>query len=104
MNELIKVEGSIALLDSEAIAKIVAFETAMKNIKQQEDELRAAILAEMEAKHVIKIESDELSITYKAAHDREQLNAKALRQDMPEIYDEYVRMTRVKPSILIKVR
>ena len=104
MNELIKVEGGMTLLDTEARAKIIAFETAMRRIKEQEEELRALILAEMEAKGVIKYEDEELSITYKAAFDRETLNAKKLRQDHPDLYDEYVRMSRVRPSILIKVR
>lgn len=104
MAELIKVENGMTILDMEAQRQIVAFELQMKAIKAKEDELRRRIIEEMEAKRIIKLESEDLSITYKAAYDRERFSAKRLRQDHPDIYDEYVTITTVKPSILIKVR
>lgn len=104
MAELIKVENGMTILDMEAQRQIVAFELQMKAIKAKEDELRRRIIEEMEAKDIIKLESEDLSITYKAAYDRERFSAKRLRQDHPDIYDEYVTITTVKPSILIKVR
>lgn len=104
MAELIKVENGMTILDVEAQRQIVAFELQMKAIKAKEDELRRRIIEEMEAKGIIKIESDDLSITYKAAYDRERFSAKRLKQDHPDLYDEYITITTVKPSILIKVR
>jgi hypothetical protein len=104
MTELIKVEDGMTVLDMEAQRQIVAFELQMKAIKAKEEELRRRITEEMEAKGIIKLESEDLSITYKAAHDRERFAAKRLRQDHPDIYDEYVTIATVKPSILIKVK
>ena len=104
MAELIKVEDGMTILDMEAQRQIVAFELQMKAIKAKEDELRRRIIEEMEAKRIIKLESEDLSITYKAAYDREKFSAKRLKQDHPDLYDEYVTITTVKPSILIKVR
>ena len=104
MAELIKVEDGMTILDMEAQRQIVAFELQMKAIKAKEDELRRRIIEEMEAKRIIKLESEDLSITYKAAYDREKFSAKRLKQDHPDLYDEYVTITTVKPSILIKGR
>lgn len=104
MAELIKVENGMTILDMEAQRQIVMFELQMKAIKAKEDELRRRIIEEMEAKRIIKLESEDLSITYKAAYDREKFSAKRLKQDHPDLYDEYVTITTVKPSILIKVR
>ena len=104
MAELIKVEDGMTILDMEAQRQIVAFELQMKAIKAKEDELRRRIIEEMEAKNIIKLESEDLSITYKAAYDREKFSARRLKQDHPDLYDEYVTITTVKPSILIKVR
>lgn len=104
MAELIKVEDGMTILDMEAQRQIVAFELQMKAIKAKEDELRRRIVEEMEAKHIIKLESEDLSITYKAAYDREKFSARRLKQDHPDLYDEYITITTVKPSILIKVR
>lgn len=104
MAELIKVENGMTILDMEAQRQIVAFELQMRAIKAKEDELRRRIIEEMEAKRIIKLESEDLSITYKAAYDREKFSARRLKQDHPDLYDEYVTITTVKPSILIKVR
>lgn len=104
MSELIRVEDGMTVLDMEAQRQIVAFELQMRAIKAKEDELRRRIIDEMEAKGIIKLESEDLSITYKAAYDREKFSAKRLKQDHPDLYDEYITITTVKPSILIKVR
>lgn len=104
MNTLIKFEGNTPVLDYEVQEKIAAFEKAAKNIKQAEDELKAAILAEMEAKGIAKIDSDVLAISYVAPTDRETLNSKQLRADLPDIYDEYIEIKPVKSSIRIKVK
>lgn len=104
MNELIIIENDIATLDVETSAKIAEFEKQLKIIKEQEDELKQAILEEMENKNIIKIETDDLAITYVAPTDRETLDSKSLKADMPEIYDEYVKITPVKSSIRLKVK
>lgn len=102
--KLIIIENEIATLDVETSAKIAEFERQLKVIKEQEDELRQAILNEMEEKNIIKLETDDLVITYVAPTDRETLDSKSLKADMPEIYDEYVKISPVKSSIRIKVR
>lgn len=102
--ELIKIENNEALLHAETLEKIIKFETAIKRLKEQEDELKQAILKEMESKNIIKIDNDGLMINYVAATDREYFNAKKLRKDDPDLYDEYVELRPVKPSIRLKVK
>ena len=75
-----------------------------KEIKAKEDELKKAILTEMESKGIIKLETDELTISYVASTDRETFDSKKLRADNPDLYDEYIRMSTVKPSIRIKLK
>lgn len=102
--DLIKIVNDVALLEPETLEKIVKFETAIKRLKEQEDELKKAILEEMESKNIIKLDSNELMISYVAATDREFFNSKKLKNDMPDLYDAYVEMRSVKPSIRIKVK
>ncbi len=101
---LIKIDNGVALLDVETSKKIAEFETKIKAIKEQEDELKKAILNEMESKGIIKLETDNLVISYIAPTDRETLDTKKLRKDMPDVYDDYVKLSPVKSSIRIKVR
>lgn len=104
MGELIKVENGAALLTPDVADAIASFERDIKLLKKHEDDLKAAILAEMEAKGIIKLDNEFLTITYVAPTDRETLNSKQLRADLPDIYDEYVEMKPVKSSIRIKVK
>lgn len=102
--ELIKYENDIAILDIETSAKIAEFERQAKAIKEQEDELKKAILEEMESKGIIKVETDDLMISYIASTDRETFDSKAFKLDHEDLYDDYVKMTPVKSSIRIKVK
>lgn len=102
--ELIKLYGDAAILDGETANKIAIFEKKVKEIKAKEDELKKAILAEMESKGVIKLETDVLNISYIAPTSRETLNTKTLKEELPDIYDAYIDIKPVKSSIRIKLK
>lgn len=104
MNELITRQNDIAVLDPETAAKIAEFERMAKDIKAKEDELKKRILEEMEKGGILKLETDDLTISYVAGTDRETLDSKALREELPDIYDTYVKISPVKSSIRIKVK
>ena len=93
-----------ALLDPETSSMIAEYERKMRALKEQEEELKNAIKAEMEEKGIIKIETDDVVISYIASTDRETFDSKALKKDNPDLYDEYVKMSPVKASIRIKLR
>lgn len=102
--ELIKIENDVAVLNAETSTKIAEFERQLKAIKEKEDELKQAILNEMEENNIIKLETDDLTITYIATSDRETFDSKSFKADHQDLYDEYVKMSPVKSSIRIKVK
>lgn len=104
MKNLIVFEGDKALLSPETSAKIADLERMMQSIKKGYDELKANILKEMEANNVVKLDTEDVLISYVAPSDRETFDTKAFRKDNPDAYDEYVRITPVKSSIRIKLR
>lgn len=103
MNEIVVI-GDRGLLNPEISDKIDEFERNIKKLKEQEDLLKQSILEEMEAKGIVKIENDDLLISYVAPTDRETFDSKKLREDNPDLYDEYIKITKVKSSIRIKVK
>ena len=103
MNEIVVI-GDRGLLNPEISDKIAEFERSIKKLKEQEDLLKQSILEEMEAKGIVKIENDDLLISYVAPTDRETFDSKKLREDNPDLYDEYIKITKVKSSIRIKVK
>lgn len=102
--ELITLKDNLAILDIETAGKIANFEKMAKEIKAKEDELKKAILEEMQDKGLIKLETDELVISFVSGTTRETLNTKNLKQELPDIYDAYVDIKPVKPSIRIKLK
>ena len=101
--ELIKTETGY-VLDPTTMETLKLFEQKMQAIKKYEDDVKKAIKAEMEAKGIVKIESDDLVINYIQPTDRETFDAKKLRQDNPDLYDQYVKISKVASSIRIKVK
>lgn len=102
-DELITVSQGVALLDAQTAVRIAEFERKMKEIKEAEDALKTAILEEMEDKDIKSIKTDDMTISYIAASDRESLDTKRLKSENPDIYDAYVKISPVKSSIRIKL-
>lgn len=101
MENLITQDGQLNKVTS---CQIANFESQIKELKKQEDELKAAILEEMKSKGLVKIETEELAISYVDSFDKEKFDNKKLKEDYPNLYDQYVSMSTVKPSIRIKVK
>ena len=102
MNEII-IQDNYSLSE-EIEKKIVSIEKRIKKLKEQEEAMKAALLEAMEAKNLIKLETDKMVISYVAPTDRESFDSKKFRSDNPDLYDEYVKISPVKSSIRIKVK
>lgn len=102
--ELIKKENGIDTLDNNVMGQLAEFETQIKELKAKEDEIKKAILKEMEDKNIIKLDTDVLTISYIAPTDRETFDSKAFKVEHQDLFDEFVKMTPVKSSIRIKVK
>ncbi len=102
--ELLTIKNGSVLLDPSASYSIAEYERAMKVLKFKEDELKEKIRAEMEAKGIVKVETDDLVINYIAPTERESFDSKSFRKEYPDIYDEFVKFTPVKSSIRLKVK
>ena len=101
--ELIRYENGAALLDPDTAERIEYFERQVKAIESKAKEIKAAILAEMEDKHILKLETEHMTINYVAASDRETFDKTRFRNDHADLYDDYVKISPIKPSIRIKV-
>ena len=104
MNELVKLENGKYGLVKDAVDTITTIENEIKKLKEMQDNYKEQLLKVMEENDILKIEIPELTITRKAPTTRETLDSKALKADMPEIYDEYVKISDVKGSITIKLK
>ena len=104
MNELITTTNEMPIIAREVEGQIAQLEVQAKAIKEKQEELRQALLEEMESKGIVKIDSEFLTLTYVQPTEREDFNKAKFRADNPDLYDEYVKMTPVKASLRIKVK
>jgi hypothetical protein len=102
--ELIVLNNEGYLLNEFVSKELAILENEAKRIKEMQENYKKAILEEMEAKQIIKIETEEVSVSYVAPTDRETFDSKAFKESHQDLYDEYVKMTPVKSSIRIKVK
>lgn len=102
--EIVKVVNNVPVLDSEIASQIAEYERKVKLIKEEEKRLRNAILKAMEEHNIIKIDMPELLINYIPEGDKEYFDQKKLKEDHPDLYDEYVTIIPVKSMVRVKVR
>ena len=104
MEELIVLENEKFNLNNGTSRLIADFERRIKELKDKEDELKQRILTEMENKGLIKLETDDLIISYIAPTNRESFDSKTFKTNHQDLYDEYTNITPVKSSIRVKLK
>ena len=104
MKSMIKLENGEYGLVSDAINTIVEIEKQIKDLKALQDSYKENLLKEMEENNVLKVDTEKLLISYVEPSTRETLDSKKLKEDLPDIYDLYVKFTDVKSSLRIKVK
>lgn len=102
-NLIVKKEDNYQLADI-ITSELKMIEEEKKELKRKEDVIREILLKEMEEKNILKLENDDVSITYKAPTEKETFRTKDFKKDLPDLYDTYVEFTPVKGSLLIKFK
>ena len=104
MNDLIvKKEDNYQLTDT-IISELRLIDEEEKKVKEKKEKIREILLKEMEDKNILKLENENISITYKAPTERETFRTEKFKKDLPDLYDTYVEFTPVKSSLLIKIK
>ena len=104
MNNIIERTGSDVTFSEEVCEKIVSLEKQAKEIKRQQESMKAEILDAMQKYGVLKIENEMLKIAYISEHDAEKFDSKKFKEENPDVYDMYAKISKVKPSIRITVK
>lgn len=102
--ELIEIKGETSVLNETTANTLALYQQKIAELKAKEDEIKKAILEEMESKNIIKLDNEYLTISYIAPTTRETFDTKKLKKDDINLYDKYVNISPVKSSIRIKVK
>ena len=102
-NLIVKKEDNYQLTDT-IISELRLIDEEEKELKEKKEKIREILLKEMEDKNILKLENEDISITYKAPTERETFRTKDFKKDLPDLYDTYVEFTPVKSSLVIKIK
>lgn len=96
-------ENKIAKLESIYREK-KALEEQIKALEEEEEQIKAEVIAEMKKNAVKTHESLTIRVTYKSAGTSTRFDAKALEAENEEIYKKYLKTSTTKESLTIKLK
>ena len=101
MDELMIVDGGLTLQVAEEIANL---EKTFKELEAREKEVKAKLREIMEEHDIKKIDNDFLTISRVPGSMTEKLDTEALKEELPDIYDTYVKMSPRAGYVKITVK
>lgn len=104
MANIIERAGTDIIVPEEVCEKIISLEKQAKEIKRQQDSMKAEILDAMQKYGVVKLDNEFLKIALVPEHDAERFDSKKFKEENPDVYDLYAKISKVKPSIRITVK
>ena len=105
MMELVKFENGQIVVAQEIINAIVEFEKQALEMKLKQDELKQKLLEAMEENNITNWETPngEIKVSYRKPSTRTTIDSTRLKNELPDIYEEYSKISKVKSSITMKV-
>lgn len=88
----------------DVIREICDIERRVREYNARYAELKAGLADIMRENGCRSYKDDRLTLTVRDSYEKESLDAKRLRAEMPEVFSKYVTRTKVKESLTIKVK
>ena len=95
------VDGGLTLQVAEEIANL---EKTFKELEAKEKEVKAKLMEIMDENDIKKIDNDFLTISRVPGSMTEKLDTEALKEELPDIYDTYVKMSPRAGYVKITVK
>ncbi len=102
-NELIKVENDNLIINEEYVKKYRQFLELKSYIDLADKEIKQSAKDYMEATGKTNIQAGGLIFEYRKGTTRTSLDSKKLKEELPDIYEEYSKTSEVASSVVIKV-
>lgn len=103
-NPVIKVDENSVSAVYQALVSIDNLKEQIKAQQEIVDKFNEALIETMEKSGVKKFENDDLSITYVAPFERETIDSKKLKVDLPDVAKKYTKVSTIKASVKITLK
>ncbi len=99
-----KNQQAIAKVNREIEKAVGAQIQKLETLKQQDADMRVAILEAMEANDIDKFDGDLITITRVKATKRTTFDSTRFKEAMPKTYAKFLKTSDVKASIRLKIK
>lgn len=103
--ELVKYENKELVVSENLIAMLKEFKKRKVEIEIKEKQLREELLEAMEKYGITNWQTDDESIKaiYKKGYTRSSIDSARLKKELPDVAEEYSKITEVKPSVELTI-
>ena len=98
------VAEDLLLQVAEAEQKIKDFDLLKKEVEKQAELLKQQLIDTMREQGIKSFENDNMKITYVEPITRETIDSTRLKKEMPEIAEQYKKISNVKDSVRITLK
>jgi predicted phage-related endonuclease len=101
MNELVKVENGNIIIVPEELQRLKQYQEIKLKAEMLEKEIKQQLLIAMENNGIKKWSNDVFNAIYVAETQRTSIDTKRLKEELPDIAEEYSKTLNVKSSVRV---
>ena len=96
-------DDSAVVLLADLERSIIDLKNQIEMAEAQKKDLQEGLIKEMKKAGLKKVETPQITITYVEPSERATIDSKRLKEEQPEVYAEYSKVSQIKESIRIKL-
>jgi len=104
ITEFEQVQSQIAKINSDIDKQEAKYHEVLRGLMSKHSEIRSMIKAAMEENSVKKFENDFVAISYVAPTTRTSFDSTRFKEEQPDTYKKYLKISDVSSSIRIKIK
>lgn len=103
-NELVKVENGKIIVAQEFTKAYADFQKQALEMELKLKEVKEKLKVAMEENGVLNYEDDYIKVIYKKPYTKTTVDSKKLKEELPDIYEEYSKTSNVSSSISVETK
>ena len=102
--ELVRYENEKLVVAEEFTKEYAEFQKQVAKMDMKLKEVKEALKKAMEEHGLTGYEDDNIKVTYRKASQRATVDSKRLKQELPDVYIEYSKISDVASSVSIEAK
>ena len=102
--ELVKVENGKILVAQEFTSEYAKFQSMVLDMDLKLKEVKEALKVAMEENNILTYEDEFIKAVYRKSSTRTTIDSKRLKEELPDVAEEYSKTSNVSSSISIEVK